>query len=442
MIGAGVFAAFGPAAAAAGSGMLPGLVVAGAVASCNAWSSARLAARYPESGGTYVYGRERLGPFWGYLAGWAFVVGKVASCAAMALTFAAYAAPSVVRPVAVAAVVAVVGVNLAGVRKTSRATSVIVAAVLLALAVAVTSAAPAWRSDALELGSMLDAGAGDILRSAGFLFFAFAGYARIATLGEEVRDPARTIPRAMSVALAITLAVYLVVAVATLGALGPARLGASDAPLADAARASSAPWVSVVVRAGGAVAALGVLVSLVAGVGRTAYAMGAAGDLPSPLGAVDARRRIPHVATAAVGAAVTLAVLAFDVRRSIGFSAFTVLGYYAITNVVALTLPRSSARQRVGAVVGVAGCAALCASLPGSSVTAGLAVLGAGVALWFSGGLGGGVRPRRRGSGRTPGRLGRSPARPAASGPAAGGGGRGRGRTARPRRGPTSRAPR
>ena len=104
MIGAGVFAAIGPAADAAGGGLLLGLGIAAIVAYCNATSSARLAAVYPASGGTYVYGRARLGPFWGFLAGWGFVVGKTASCAAMALTFGAYAAPAWQRPIAVAAV--------------------------------------------------------------------------------------------------------------------------------------------------------------------------------------------------------------------------------------------------------------------------------------------------------------------------------------------------
>ena len=105
MIGAGVFAAIGPAAEAAGSGLLIGLAVAAVVAYCNATSSAQLAAIYPASGGTYVYGRERLGPLWGFLAGWGFVVGKTASCAAMALTFGAYAGPDARRaPLAVGAV--------------------------------------------------------------------------------------------------------------------------------------------------------------------------------------------------------------------------------------------------------------------------------------------------------------------------------------------------
>ena len=134
MVGAGIFAALSPAARYAGSALLIGLVLAGAVAYCNATSSARLAALYPESGGTYVYGRRRLGDVWGYLAGSAFIVGKLASCAAMALTFAHYAAPSIARPLAVGAVVALTAVNLAGIDKTAGLTRVIVALVLAALA--------------------------------------------------------------------------------------------------------------------------------------------------------------------------------------------------------------------------------------------------------------------------------------------------------------------
>src|SRR5437762_11001237 len=114
MVGAGIFAALSPAAAAAGSGLLIGLAVAAVVAYCNATSSARLAALYPQSGGTYVYGRERLGDFWGYLAGWGFVVGKTASCAAMALTVGYYVAPGLARAIAVAAVAAVTALNYFG----------------------------------------------------------------------------------------------------------------------------------------------------------------------------------------------------------------------------------------------------------------------------------------------------------------------------------------
>src|ERR671926_102682 len=121
----------------AGSGLLIGLALAAGVAYCNAVASAQLAAQYPTSGGTYVYGRERLGDWWGFLAGWGFVVGKTASCAAMALTFAAYAAPAGwQRPAAVVAVVALTAVNYRGITRTAGLTRVIVTVVLGALAVA------------------------------------------------------------------------------------------------------------------------------------------------------------------------------------------------------------------------------------------------------------------------------------------------------------------
>ncbi|MDV9177057.1 APC family permease, partial [Streptomyces sp. W16] len=234
MIGAGIFAALGPAADAAGSGLLLALALAAVVAYCNATSSARLAARYPQSGGTYVYGRERLGDFWGYLAGWAFVVGKTASCAAMALTVGAYLWPGQIHVVAVAAVVALTAVNYTGVQKSALLTRVVVAVVLAVLAAVVVTALTSARADSARLDIGPDTTVGGVLQAAGLLFFAFAGYARIATLGEEVRDPARTIPRAIPIALGITLAVYTLVAVAVLTLLGPRGLADAAAPLSDA----------------------------------------------------------------------------------------------------------------------------------------------------------------------------------------------------------------
>ncbi len=184
MLGAGVFAAFGPAARAAGSTLLLGLVAAGVVAGCNATSSARLAVRYPTSGGTYVYGRERLGDFWGYLAGSGFVVGKLASCAAMALTFGNYVWPSFARPLAAAAVLVLTGVNVGGIDKTVGVTSVIVAVVLASLTVFVIAALGGGTVSTSHLSDFGSSGPVGVLRAGGLLFFAFAGYARLATLGE------------------------------------------------------------------------------------------------------------------------------------------------------------------------------------------------------------------------------------------------------------------
>src|SRR4051812_48555497 len=204
MIGAGVFAAFGPAAAAAGTGLLIGLAIAAVIAYCNATASAQLAAAYPTSGGTYVYGRERLGHWSGFVAGWGFVVGKTASCAAMALTAATYAVPAAgwaQRLVAVAGVLGLTALNYRGITRTAALTRVLVTCTLLALTTIVVAIAVGGGTGHAALGSWHAGGVLGILQSAGLLFFAFAGYARIATLGEEVRDPERTIPRAILLAL-------------------------------------------------------------------------------------------------------------------------------------------------------------------------------------------------------------------------------------------------
>ena len=285
MIGAGIFAALAPAARAAGSGLLIGLALAAVVAFCNATSSARLAARYPASGGTYVYGRERLGAFWGYLAGWGFVVGKTASCAAMALTVGVYAWPAYAHEVAVAAVVALTAINYVGVHKSARLTRVIVVAVLAVLAAVVVAVLGSGAALPARLALDSSVSVGGVLQAAGLLFFAFAGYARIATLAEEVRDPARVIPRAILIALAIALGVYAVVAVAVMAALGPDRLAVSAAPLLDAVRAAGVAWLVPVVGAGAAVAALGSLLALI--LGRIAHGAGD-GARPSPAAALAA----------------------------------------------------------------------------------------------------------------------------------------------------------
>ncbi|MFJ2027723.1 APC family permease [Streptomyces sp. NPDC087897] len=382
MIGAGIFAALAPAARAAGSGLLISLALAAVVAYCNATSSARLAARYPASGGTYVYGRERLGDFWGYLAGWAFVVGKTASCAAMALTVGSYAWPGQEHAVAVAAVVALTAVNYAGVQKSALLTRMIVAMVLAVLAAVVVAALSSSASDVARLAVGGDATFGGVLQAAGLLFFAFAGYARIATLGEEVRDPRRTIPRSIALALGITLAVYAVVGVSVLSVLGPQGLAHAAAPLSDAVRAAGADWLVPVVRAGGAVAALGSLLALILGVSRTTLAMARDRHLPHALAAVHPRFAVPHRAELLVGAVVAVVAATGDVRGAIGFSSFGVLAYYAVANASAWTLAPDEGRPaRAIPVLGLAGCLVLAFALPVSSVVQGSAVLALGAAV-------------------------------------------------------------
>ncbi|NUR82385.1 MAG: APC family permease [Dermatophilaceae bacterium] len=382
MVGAGLFTAFAPAAAAAGTWLLGALAVAALIAFCNATSSAQLAAQYPTSGGTYVYGRERLGDWWGFVAGWGFVIGKTASCAAMALAFAAYVAPpGWERLVGVAAVILLTVVNYRGITRTAWLTRVIVTGVLAALVVvlAVVALAPVPPGRALPAAPHV--GVGGVLQGAAILFFAFAGYARIATLGEEVVEPSRTIPRAVLGAFAVVVPLYAVTALLLVRSLGVDELARTVAPLrAAAADTTSASWLPVLVGLAAAAATLGALLALVAGVGRTTLAMAREGDLPRRLAAVHERYAVPHVAEVSLAVVVCLVVALTDLRGVIGFSSFGVLTYYAVANAAALTQDRAHRRYpRVLAVVGLVGCVTLAFAVPSGSLVAGVVVLAVGL---------------------------------------------------------------
>lgn len=419
MIGAGVFAVWAPAAQAAGSWLLAGLAIAALVAIANAGSTAQLAVRYPESGGAYRYGRERLGAWPGFLAGWGFVIGKTASCAAMAMTAAAYLVPPEwQKPVAVAAVIVLVGVNVLGVTRTARVAAAIVSAVIAVLVVVVAAGVAAIMGGGWGAGDATSivaprgvpdapaaaiAGVYGVLQAAALIFFAFAGYARIATLGEEVREPTRTIPRAIGVAFAIVLVVYAAVGTAALGALGPDALASSIAPLVDVVGVAGWLWAEPIVRVAAGVAALGSLLALIAGVGRTGLAMARDGELPRRLATVHPRFGVPHVAEITVGVAVIVLVLVADLRGAIGFSSFGVLLYYLVANASALTQPAGERLvPRWLSWLGAVGCVVLVITLPLPSILGGVAVfaVGAVVRLVVL------VLRRRRGGGPPPAAAG------------------------------------
>ncbi|MGJ9404297.1 APC family permease [Arthrobacter sp. KK5.5] len=377
MVGAGVFVVLSPAAARAGSMLWVALMLAAVVATANALAVAALATVHPSSGGAYLYGREQLCPWPGFLAGWGFVTGKTASCAAMAYTFGLYAAPRYAVPLAIGAVAAVTAVNLRGINRTAGAARLLLAPVLGLLAfVAVgaltgTAAAPDAAAGAPHAWA--------VPQAAALLFFAFAGYARIATLGEEVRDPERTIPLAIVGALGATLVLYGVLAAGLVHLLGLEGLAETTTPVRDAVVRLGAPaWIAA---AGAALAALGALLALVAGISRTALAMARGGDLPVALARVSTRHSVPWVAEVAVAVLVALLVLATDVTTIIGFSSFGVLVYYAVANASAWTLrerPWYSPRWLNAA--GGAACLSLAATLPPASVATMLGVFAVGCA--------------------------------------------------------------
>lgn len=366
MLGAGIFAALGPATAFAGSGIYIALALAATVAFCNAAASGQLAAQYPVAGGTYAYGRAQLGPAWGLTAGWAFLLGKTASAAAMALTFAYYALPGDHplghKLLATAALIALTTVNILGVTKTAKLTKIIVVCVLLGLALFVTTT---WINSPAEVAPAtpfhLPSGPLGILQGAGVLFFAFAGYARIATLGEEVTNPRRTIPRAIMWALGLTLIVYVVITLTVTRALGQDTLAQSAAPIFDAvATTASAVWMKPVVQIAAALACLGALLGLMAGLGRTCLAMARDSRHFTFFAHVSSTHSTPARAELLFCALAIVLVLTVDVSQAVGFSSTGVLLYYAIANLSAFTqTPEHRMYPRALQVLGVILCVAI-----------------------------------------------------------------------------------
>jgi basic amino acid/polyamine antiporter, APA family len=399
IVGTGVFVSIGIAAGVAGPAVILALVIAAFVALCNGLSSAQLAAAHPVSGGTYEYGYEFLGPIAGFSAGWLFMIAKSASAATAALGFSGYllhalgyTASTLYVPIALIVIAAVTALVLLGIRRSSNANMLIVGATFLALTLfvlfgightaanAAVNLVPFFAPE--EGATPLTA----LLHASALMFVAYTGYGRIATLSEEVRAPERTIPRAVIVTLGITLLLYVSVAVVGISAVGSQAFGdaaeADGAPLEIAARAFS-PTIATVVSVGAVTAMLGVLLNLVLGLSRVLLAMGRRRDVPGLFARLDESGATPYGAVIAVG--VIIAILAFtgDVRTTWSFSAFTVLLYYAITNVAALRLPEDKRRYpRWIPITGLIACIGLAAFIDPAIILLGLGLIAVGM-LWY-----------------------------------------------------------
>jgi APA family basic amino acid/polyamine antiporter len=394
VVGAGIFVVTGVAAGVAGPAFLLGLLIAGVAATANGLSSAELAAKYPQSGGTYEYGYQVLNPWLGFTAGWMFLASKIAAAGTVALGLAGYLEMLVPglnpRAVAVGAIIVFTAINYFGVRRSSRLNLLIVSVSLLSLLLFV--AAGAWSVRQENFQPFAPAGWRGVMEASAILFFAYTGYARIATLGEEVRDPKSTIPKAIIITLAASALLYFAVAAVAAGAVGTARLSGTAAPLGVAARTFGWDWVAVVVAVGGVTAMLGVILSQLLGLSRMAFAMSRRRDLPAFIEHVHERYGVPGRAVLLIGAITTVVAATGTLRGVASAAAFTILIYYGIANLAALRMPRAEKLYPAFvAVVGLLTCVLLAISLSASIILTGCVILVAGVIfrLLFRGAVGG-----------------------------------------------------
>jgi basic amino acid/polyamine antiporter, APA family len=354
ILGTGIFVSIGIAAGVAGPSVVLAVMLAAAVATFNGLSSAQLAASHPVSGGTYEYGYRYLNPAAGFVAGWMFLCAKSASAATAALGFAGYVLSASGRSgsttrvlLAVVAVAVLTAVVAGGMRRSNRTNVVVVSLTLLALAAFVVAGMPAAVDGAAGhfTGFFDGAGVRDLLHATALMFVAYTGYGRIATLGEEIREPTRSIPRAIIITLLASMALYGAVAFVAVAAAGAPSLAAAThaaaAPLEELARGFGTPGVAWVIAVGAVTAMLGVLLNLLLGLSRVLLAMSRRGDMPRALARLEGDAS-PRRAVLVVGVIIAALALTGSVKTTWSFSAFTVLVYYALTNLAALRLPAAS----------------------------------------------------------------------------------------------------
>jgi APA family basic amino acid/polyamine antiporter len=373
ILGTGAFIAIAIASGMWGDNVLLAIPIAGGLAMFNGLSSAFLAGHFPVAGGTYEYGYRSLGPWWGFTAGWLFLLAKTASAAAAALGVASYLGiTGDQRIVAIGAVVAVTAFVLAGLRPSTVVNVVLVTITVTAIVTfGISGLTDPQRSQPIVTGDI----GGGLLPAIAFVFVAYTGYGRIATLGEEVRHPGRSIPRAVVVTLVIAGALYMMVA------LGGRALGGPDWGRAVGESGLDVlldqPW-SAIVAIGAVTAMLGVLLNLVLGLSRVWLAMGRRGDMPPALARLD-RRQNPFNAVVTAAVPIILFALLGEISVVWAFSAFTVLLYYGITNLAAISVDI----RRWTSWAGLATCLSLSLFVPLTVWLAGAALLAVG-GIWKS----------------------------------------------------------
>ncbi|AMV35386.1 putative amino acid permease YhdG [Pirellula sp. SH-Sr6A] len=401
IIGTGIFVSVGYAIREAGDWIVVAIGVAAVVATLNGLSSAQLAAAHPVSGGTYEYGYRWLHPSLGFTAGWMFLCAKSASAATAALGFASYGlrlfqveADSFKVPIGLVLLVVVMGIVLLGVRWSSIFNASVVTVTLTALAIFIVIGlmtvwfAPDGKATLAGIGeARSDSHFMGILEACALMFVAYTGYGRIATLGEEIRNPRKNISIAIIFTLGVSMVLYLSVAWVSVNVVGAIAFegGAveSGAPLEMVAKRFLIPQVSYLVGVGAVMSMLGVLINLVLGLSRVVLAMGRRRDLPEVFSRVDISGRAPTGAVLLVGGCIALLIVIGNGKTTWSFSAFTVLIYYSITNLAAIRMSDSERRYpSLLAWLGLFSCLFLAFWVEPSVWLVGVGLIGVGLLWW------------------------------------------------------------
>ena len=363
MIGAGLFNNIAPTAKISSYGSIVGLLIASTLAFANASSSAQLSSLFPKTGGTYLYAKEVLGKPYAIVAGTVFIVGKTISCIAIALTIGNYISPVYGKELGVALCLLIFLLSFSGIHKTAEIARWflwILFGLLIFYSISIISTSgvdyniPVFSVDSFN----------DILLSASIWFFAFTGYSRLATFGEEIKNPKEIIPTAIFTGLGITILVYLMITWLTLSIVSPNIIMNSSTPLLVAMDVSRFSEFTFLIVFASSIAMVSVFLALMPGISRIYVALSRDKILPEAFSKIHKKFNSAYFSEAFVLISVIIGIYSFDVVGSIKLSSFFILVYYTITNLCVIRLDKEKRLYSVGiAYFGFALCIVLAIAL-------------------------------------------------------------------------------
>jgi basic amino acid/polyamine antiporter, APA family len=306
-IGVSIFSVLAPAAKAAGSGLLVAVAIDVVPMILFATIYSFLSSALPKSGASYEWPRRFIHPAVGFLVTWLRILSNVGALVVLSMVLVNYLSSILVLPLRLtmaAVITAVFALNYLGISVAARAQNALMVALLAALAIFVATGLPI--ASATVIGPLWSRGWLAVTTAVPLMISLFLGIESAAEIGEEVRNPERTIPRGIALAVVLTAVVYLAIAATALGILGPERLAASAAPLLDAARSSMGKFAAPVILSAAVVSIIKTMNAITLVFSRAVFAMGRSGSLPAVLGRVHPRFGTPHVALIACYSAAML----------------------------------------------------------------------------------------------------------------------------------------
>jgi APA family basic amino acid/polyamine antiporter len=393
IIGAGIFVVLGIAIGYAGPSIIISIIIAGMVASFTAFSFAELGSAIPKEGGAYEFAFELISPFAGFLVGCLWLFAQIVAGAAISLGFASYFVAIFpifsLKTVAVVVALTLTGLNLVGIKQSATVNNILVIIKIAILCLFIWFGM--FQIHPQNFSQFSPNGVFGILQGAGFIFFAYLGFGRIAALGEEVKNPERNLPLSVLIALIVSVAIYVLTGLTATGLQDYRILAQSGSPIAEATKATGNFTLVAVVSFGALIATVSVLLTNLIGLSRVAFAMARNGQLPKSVAKVSSKFGTPYISVLAMGVLLTLLAFALDLKQTVAITSFAILSTHLIANLSAIRLRKkmpSSASFRVPLYpvipsLGILSCIILMLSLTQESWIVAAVVVAASAVLYL-----------------------------------------------------------